>query len=75
MLQSINEDLQKTDGPFVGGNDVNSADLKLGPQLKHVMVGAKSVKASSPPPILSCLHWLERKSQIYVIYCAQECGI
>ena len=43
-LRSIDADLQKTEGPYVGGNDVNAADLKLGPQLKHVMIGSKSVK-------------------------------
>jgi hypothetical protein len=49
-FQAINEDLQKTEGPYIGGNDVNSADLKLGPQLKHVKIGAKSVKVGGPLP-------------------------
>ena len=35
-LKSIDAELQKSDGPYVGGTDVNAADLKLGPQLKHV---------------------------------------
>ena len=38
-LKSIDADLQKSEGPYVGGNDVNAADLKLGPQLKHVSPG------------------------------------
>ena len=46
-LKSIDADLKKTEGPYVGGQDVNAADLKLGPQLKHVIIGAKAVKARS----------------------------
>ena len=43
-LKSIDADLKQTEGPYVGGQDVNAADLKLGPQLKHVIIGAKAVK-------------------------------
>jgi glutathione S-transferase len=43
-LRSIDADLQKSEGPYVGGNDVNAADLKLGPQLKRVKIGAKAIK-------------------------------
>ena len=36
--------LQKSDGPFFGGEDVNAADLRVAPQLKHVIIGTKSLK-------------------------------
>ena len=55
-LRAIDADLQKTDGPYVGGSDVNAADLKLGPQLKHVMIGSKSVKVCSSASCTLCGH-------------------
>ncbi len=48
-LKKIDAELKKSDGPYVGGQDVNAVDLKLGPQLKHVIIGSKAVKARSLP--------------------------
>ncbi|BDA49848.1 Glutathione S-transferase DHAR2 [Coccomyxa sp. Obi] len=41
-LKKIDADLKKSEGPYVGGQDVNAVDLKLGPQLKHVIIGSKA---------------------------------
>ncbi len=48
-LKKIDAELKKSEGPYVGGQDVNAVDLKLGPQLKHVIIGSKAVKARSLP--------------------------
>jgi len=55
-LKSIDAELQKSDGPYVGGTDVNAADLKLGPQLKHVIIGSKAIKQWEVPKDLKALH-------------------
>ena len=44
VLREINNALQKSDGPYFGGQDVNAADLRVAPQLKHVIIGTKSLK-------------------------------
>ena len=44
VLREINNALQKSDGPYFGGQDVNAADLRVAPQLKHVIIGSKSLK-------------------------------
>lgn len=49
-LKAIDANLQEVEGPYVGGQDVNAVDLKLGPQLKHVIIGSKAVKARSLLP-------------------------
>ena len=43
-LRESNNALQKSDGPYFGGEDVNAADLRVAPQLKHVIIGTKSLK-------------------------------
>lgn len=55
-LKSIDSDLKKSEGPYVGGQDVNAADLKLGPQLKHVIIGSKAVKQWELPKELTAVH-------------------
>ena len=44
VLREIDNALQKSDGPYFGGEDVNAADLRVAPQLKHVIIGTKSLK-------------------------------
>ncbi len=49
VLREINNALQKSDGPYFGGKDVNAADLRVAPQIKHVMIGTKAVKVAVTP--------------------------
>lgn len=49
VLREINNALQKSDGPYFGGKDVNAADLRVAPQLKHVMIGTKAIKVAASP--------------------------
>ena len=44
VLREINNALQKSSGPYFGGEDVNAADLRVAPQLKHVIIGTKALK-------------------------------
>ncbi len=73
-LKSIDSDLKKSEGPYVGGQDVNAADLKLGPQLKHVIIGSKAVKVRSLSSALPCVTrvWLSRFPVVYQIQYQHE---
>lgn len=62
VLREINNALQKSDGPYFGGKDVNAADLRVAPQLKHVMIGTKAVKvAAIPVGLPSCYYRYVRR--------------
>ncbi|CAL5220504.1 g2535 [Coccomyxa viridis] len=58
VLREINNALQKSDGPYFGGKDVNAADLRVAPQLKHVMIGTKAIKDFQFPGELHGIHTL-----------------
>ena len=53
VLREINNALQKSDGPYFGGQDVNAADLRVAPQLKHVIIGTKSLKVCTQPIVMT----------------------
>lgn len=44
VLRELNNALQKSGGAYFGGEDVNAADLRVAPQLKHVIIGSNSLK-------------------------------
>lgn len=44
QFREINDFLEEKGTPYIGGNDVCATDLKLGPQLKHIVVGGKQIK-------------------------------
>ena len=52
VLREINNALQKSDGPYFGGQDVNAADLRVAPQLKHVIIGTKSLKVCTQSTVM-----------------------
>ena len=52
VLREINNALQKSDGPYFGGQDVNAADLRVAPQLKHVIIGTKSLKVGTKATVM-----------------------
>jgi len=56
VLREIDNALQKSDGPYFGGEDVNAADLRVAPQLKHVIIGTKSLKNFELPSELHGIH-------------------
>ena len=66
VLREINNALQKSDGPYFGGKDVNAADLRVAPQLKHVMIGTKAVKVAAIPDGLPSCHdtRMQRQSDV-----------
>lgn len=49
VLREINNALQKSSGPYFGGEDVNAADLRVAPQIKHVIIGTKTLKVENYP--------------------------
>ena len=49
VLREINNALQQSSGPYFGGEDVNAADLRVAPQLKHVVIGTKALKVEAAP--------------------------
>ena len=53
VLREINNALQKSDGPYFGGQDVNAADLRVAPQLKHVIIGTKSLKVCTHTTLMT----------------------
>lgn len=42
-LTKIDQFLDKSEGNFFGGTDVNALDMQIAPKLKHISIGAKAV--------------------------------
>lgn len=74
VLREINNALQKSDGPYFGGKDVNAADLRVAPQLKHVMIGTKAIKVAVTPDASSVPPDVQRLSGVAACACAQDSG-
>ena len=71
VLREINNALQKSDGPYFGGQDVNAADLRVAPQLKHVIIGTKSLKVRTQATVMltaSMRHGADRE------LCMRQCS-
>jgi hypothetical protein len=66
QIREINDFLEDKGTPYIGGDDVCATDLKLGPQLKHIVVGGKQIK-------VSVLSWtaLHSYGLFYVNLCPQ----
>jgi glutathione S-transferase len=54
QLKELNDYVEQN-GPYIGGQDVCEADLRLAPQLYHVKIGAKTIKDWSWPASFTAL--------------------